>query len=327
MRTFSPSDAAFEGFRVIHRYPGAILAWAVAHILLFVVIGGAAFALFGPQLTELSRYSGSGSAVPPEEALRFAGSFIGLGLLAIPLALLVTAIFVNAVYRPILRPDDKGLFFLKISGDEWRQALLLLAYIGLAILVEIGLVICTIVITAITAGVLHARSGGGGWAALLAVVLGIGVICLAIWVLVRLSLGMPMTFAQKRVRVFGSWGVTRGKFWSLLGAYLLAWIFGLLVGILGWIVSIAAGAAITGDWTGMSGMMNPRAMMLSGQINMLSRLFTVGVIVQLVLSSLFQAVSRTIMYAPAAAAYRALTADDSCPVDEAPPAAGGGLVL
>lgn len=326
MRTFSPSDAAFEGFRVIHRYPGAVLAWAVAYMLMFVVIGGAAFALFGPRLTELSKYTGTGSTIPPEEALRLVGPMSGLGLIAIPLSLVVAAIFVNAVYRPILKPEEKGLFFLKIGGDEWRQVLLLLAYIGLAILAEIALVICSIVITATTVGVLHAQKGGG-WAALLAVVLVIAMVCLVIWVVVRLSLGMPMTFAQKRVRVFGSWTVTRGKFWSLLGAYLLAWIFGVLVAILGWIVSIAAAAAITGDWTGISGMMNPRAMMLSGQIELLSRLFTVGVIVQVVLSSLFQAVSRTIMYAPAAAAYRALSGEDSCPVDDAPPITGGGLVL
>ena len=311
MRSFSPSEAAFEGFRVIHRYPMAVLAWAIAHMLLFVVIGGLAFATFGPQLVEIAKYSGAGNTMPPEEAMRFAGSMGLFGLIAIPVALLIGAIFTNAVFRPILRPNDTGLFFLKISGDEWRLMLLFLAFIGLVILAEIGLIIGAVIITAVSAGLLHASSGGVGWGALIGVLLGIALICLCVWVVVRLSLAAPMTFAQKRVRVFGSWDVTRGRFWSLLGCYLLAWIFGIIIGILGWIVSVAAGAAITGDWTGMSGMMNPKAMMLSGQIGMLSHLFTAGVIVQVVLSSLFQAVSRVIMYAPMASAYRALTTDTS----------------
>ena len=328
MSTFSPSDAAFEGFRVIHRHPGAVLGWAIARILIFLVIGGLALTLFGPQLTELSSYSGAGRTMAPEQALRFAGSMGLFGLLAIPIGLLISAIFVAAVFRPVLRPDDKGLLFLKIGGDEWRLVLLTLAYVGLFILAEIVLALTIVILSLLGGAALHLSTGGGGVGALVGVLLGLALFLACFWVAVRLSLAGPMTFAERRVQVFGSWGVTRGRFWSLFGCYLLAWIFAVLVGVLGWVVSVAANAAISGDWSAMSSAMNPRAMIVNGQLNMLTHLMSAGVIVQLVLSTLFQTVSRVIMYAPMAAAYRDLTGGESCPLTgDAPARTGDGLVL
>lgn len=49
----------------------------------------------------------------------------------------------------------------------------------------------------------------------------LGVFVFLIWLAVRLSLASPLTFDTRRVRVFGSFALTRGRFWSLLGAYLL----------------------------------------------------------------------------------------------------------
>ena len=52
--------------------------------------------------------------------------------------------------------------------------------------------------------------------------------------------GLDRETAEKRVRVFGSWNLTKGRFWSLFGCYILAWIFGILVAILGWVVAVCA---------------------------------------------------------------------------------------
>jgi len=306
MKRFSPSEAAFEGFRIIRSHPGAVLGWAFAYILVQVVIGGLLLLLLGPQIATLSH--GAGDTMSAESAVGLMGSLGAVILLAIPLILLISAVFANAVFRTVLRPKDRGLFYLKLGGDEWRMFLLLLCWIGLGILAEIGLVIAFLVLAAAVGTAVHA-SGGGVSPRLLGVLIGVVLFCVAVWVLVRLSLSGPMTFAERRVSVFGSWRVTRGKFWSLLGCYLLSWIFGILIGILGWVVSLAAGAVITGDWTTVSGAVSdPRALMMSSGLGLLTNMFTVSVIVQLALSSLMGAISRVVMYAPMAAAYRDLTA-------------------
>jgi len=269
--------------------------------------------------------------------LRIVRSFFGLFLLIQPLGLFISAIFINAVYRPILRPDDKGLFYLKIGGDEWRLFLLFLAWIGVAILGYLALIVAGILIVVVGAiiyGMVAAGAGGASAAGsslagrLIGVAVVLGIFCALIWLAVRFSLAAPMTFAQKRVRVFGSWRVTKGRFWSLLGCYVLAWIFGLLIGLVGWIVTLCVGAVITGDWTTVSSVtVNPRAAMMASGIGALTHIFTIAGIVQILLSSLIAAVSRVIMYAPMAAAYRDLAAPEAPAAADAPFRPTGGLVL
>ncbi|MDP9103072.1 MAG: hypothetical protein M3N05_03575 [Pseudomonadota bacterium] len=248
--------------------------------------------------------------MPPEAAMGFVGSIGLVALLAIPVALFIGAIFINAVYRPILRPQDRGFFYLKLGGDEGRLVLLFLAFIGLGILAEIALVVGAIAAVAAIKGVFAASHASLGLLTprLVGFLFFLALFFLVVWIVIRFSLAAPMTFARRKVSVFSAWSVTKGKFWSLLGCYILAWIFGILIALLGWIVSLAAGAVVTGDWTTLSGaMVNPRAAMMGSSLSMLTHAFTVAVIVQVVLSSLMSAVSRVIMYAPMAAAYRDLT--------------------
>jgi hypothetical protein len=52
---------------------------------------------------------------------------------------------------------------------------------------------------------------------------------LAIWVLVRLSLAGAITFSERRIHVSKSWELTRGRFWPLAWAYVLAFLLWLLL--------------------------------------------------------------------------------------------------
>ncbi len=305
MQTFSPSEAAFEGFRVIRSHPGAVLAWAVAYMLCYLVLGGIALMAFGPQIAAMSSYSGS-TPMPPDVAFGFFRSMGVAFLILLPVGLFIGAMLVNAAYRPILRPDDRGFFYLKLGGDEGRLVLLFLAYFGLGILAEIVLVIVVVILALLFHTAVQSLQGAQ---ILIPLLLGLAVFCLGVWLAVRLSLAAPMTFARRKLSVFGSWEVTRGRFWSLFGCYILAWIFGILIGLFGWIVSVCAGAVISGDWGSLSShMFNPRMAMAGGGLSMVSHMFTLAAIVQIVLSSLIGAVSRVVMYAPMAAAYRDLGA-------------------
>lgn len=305
-RSFSPSDAAFEGFRIIHRYPGAVAAWALAYILVVLLLGGGFFALFGSQFMEMSRYS-EANTMPAETARRIFGG-MGLALLIlVPVALLISAVLLNGVYRAVLRPNDKGLFFLKIGGDELRMALLFIIFFLLLIVAELVAVIGGGILIAVATSLV----GQPALKVLIGVVLGVAIACVAIWVVVRLSLAPVVTFARQRLDVFGSWRLTKGNFWSLLGCYLLSFVFALLIGAVGWVIAVSAGAAISGDWTSLSSVMvSPRDALMHQNTQMFTKLFTAAVIVQLVLQSIVSAVTRVIMYAPAAAAYRELAAEE-----------------
>ena len=55
------------------------------------------------------------------------------------------------------------------------------------------------------------------------------------WVQVRLSPLFPLSLYRHRISIDGAWALSRGRFWTLLGAYLVVMIPLFLVGaMLGW---------------------------------------------------------------------------------------------
>ncbi len=328
MKTFSPSEAAFEGFRVIRDKPGAVLVWALAYVVFAILMTALMVSLFGPQLAAMSQMSQDESK-DPQKALALVGSMAGVIVLALPLGLLIQSIFYAAIFRSILRPAEGGFAYLRLGGDELRLIGLWIIQFFVFIGIYIGAWIAALILIFL-AGFIGKAAHVEWVAGLVAIVAVIGVICAFIWVAVRLSLASPMTFAGRKISVFGSWRVTKGRFWSLLGCYILTFIFGILIAILGWIIALCVSAVISGDWTIVDTITtNPRLAMMRSGVFSLAHLLTLATIAQIVVSSLMQAVSRTIFLAPFAAAYRDLTVDSSAdgtwtePVSP-PPA---GLVL
>jgi hypothetical protein len=54
----------------------------------------------------------------------------------------------------------------------------------------------------------------------------------ALFVAIRLTLVLPATAAEGKVRVFETWGLTKGQFWRILGAMIIASAPSLLFGVL-----------------------------------------------------------------------------------------------
>ena len=288
---FSASESAFEGFRIIRREPATVAVWAV--LLLLFSVGGVA--LMAPMMRSLTATALTPGATPTASQLASIGSFGRFSAIILPVELIVFSVFSAAVYRAVLRPQDKAFARLRLGGDELR---LLGLFIVLAILMFIVFMAVALVAALIAAGVI-AASGSTGNSGLLLMVLVIYGAMIAVWAWlgVKFSFAAPMTFAERRFRVFESWKATKGKFWPLLGCYLLAFVFIILIALVDVVISGALLFGMSGgSLSGLTAMFKPDGAFM----NLTSPVY----IARLLIGSVFGVVLWVVGLAPAATAYR-----------------------
>jgi hypothetical protein len=116
---------------------------------------------------------------------------------------------------------------------------------------------------------------------------------------VRLSLAGAQTLAEGKLNFFGSWTLTRGRFWPIFGTYLMAIILAAVIGLLGFVVAAAPIFAIGGGMKGLSMVMQPN-------VTTLSAYFTAPIIVYTLIMAFVGAQVDAIVVCPAAAIYRAI---------------------
>lgn len=307
--SFSATDAALEGFRIARERPMAMLIWAVASLVISVASSVGAVSLFGDTLNQLSDMSGTGGA-DPEQAMAIMGQLGLLYLFVMPVALLVFSIFTTAVYRAVLKPADSAFGYLRLGAAELRIAVVMVVLFLLVVAVSIGLLILLALVAALLGGLFSMGGQGGGVGAMgivFVVVLfgyiGMLFVSLAFWT--KFSLAGPMTFAEGRIRIFESWGATKGRFWTLFGSYLLAGILGLVVSLLGGAISLAFVVALGGSAAQGSDL---AAMFeaMQADYSSLAVFFTPAMVANMVISALFSALTYAIFLAPPAVAYRAI---------------------
>jgi hypothetical protein len=233
------------GFRLIRERPVAVAIWAV----LYAVVG------FATQIVVMRMMTVPGSVLTtrteepdPQAVLGMFGSFAPIYLLAVLLGIVLAC----AAYRAVLRPSEGGIGFLRIGMDELRMLGLLIIFIVAAI---IGTIVFTLLL-AMVAGALMLAAGSNSMAAIgLGFLLYLAVFCVVIWVYVRLSLIFSLTFARRRISIDGAWSLTRGRFWTLFGAYFV-------IGVIVFVVAIAVALPFAGPYFAgiMEGMRNPEAM-------------------------------------------------------------------
>jgi hypothetical protein len=318
MAKFSIMDSATEGFRLIGKRPISMLVL----VLLWIIIGyGPAIGLVLwslPQIMELAQgMDGPHTDIDPALAHKMTAFFTGMAALFAPLILwlmVVHSIFNAAVFRAVLEPQKRGFAYLRLGGDELRQFLTgILIFLLLLALYLIFAVFCILVITA---GKAVGRPWEG-WIDTLGIIIGV---CACIWVIVRFTLALPMTFAEKRISVFPSFRVTRGQFWPLIGMLLMIFVCLIGVAIVGGalraiLVLIAGGA--NGGFAHMASAMDDGAMFrdmkdhvhdgLPAMLKALGPVIAVSFAVQLII----QGVSRIISIAPFARAYAQLSGRDA----------------
>lgn len=292
MTSFSATDAAFAGFRIIRQRPMVIVVWTLVGLGVLAVFALAALLLLGSEFMTLAQL-GEGEEPSPEVAMNLVLAMIPLILIGMPVGLIYAGVLIAGVNRAVLRPDEKAFFYLRLGADELRQAVVLL----IQVLGWTGVYLVIALIVGLTVGFGALTSGGetppaaGIGAMVGAIVLAVLVgAVLALFLMVKFSLASAQTFQTGRINIFGSWSLTRGRFWPMLGAFLLAFVFIFMIS------------------------MAQSVFQVIGQVSVLSGdmvITAISVGVTLVISSLISTVIHVVAYAPAPSIYKAIAPDDT----------------
>ncbi len=288
--SFSPTDATFEGFRVVRRAPLTILFWSLIYVAAFAVT----FIAVGPSLAGLmamaERMQGAEPGFAEFEALgRAFGWIFGV---AAPIMLAMGAVLNAAVARSVLRPSEKTFGYVRVGADELRVLATTLILTLAIFVLTLGLYLVLALLG------FAAYSSGQGWLWLIVVLGALAAIALVVWLSVRWSLAVPIAMAEKRIAPFASFALTKGRFWPLLGMALLAGVMSILVSLLASIVAMPV-TLIVGDMDKLAAYEGQNVLtILTGAWPLLLG----WTIVNAVTTSLQLAV----MYAPFSAAYLAI---------------------
>ena len=279
---FSSTKAASSGFSLMMRHRGAVIAWSL-WMLLVIVVGVAAviglIALAAAGDLQALVNADSLETLGPGTAFRVFAIAIPAVLLLIAASWAMSAIIMASVTRMILDSEAPAQPYLRIGGDEWRAFLVSFAY---------GLLYIVGMMVAMIGAALLWRAGW--WAGL---AFGAAATLLLIWTSVRLSLAVPLSIAMKRFDLFGSWSLTKGRFWPILGAFILAWLF--LV-----VASIAAGmigqAAMLSGFAGFA---------IDGEVGVATIIFgSIATVVYLAAQLIYTVMQTVVLAATPASIYR-----------------------
>ena len=312
MNTFSASDAAFSGFRFIGQQPKTVLVWAGVIFGFELVYGGLLVGFGGAQLSMIQAMQET-NRTDPATALAMLPKVGFMSLVSLMGWLAIAAVMSAAAYRGTLEPEaHRARAFLRLGGDEFRMAVLIVLWIALALGYGfLVLFVCLLV------GALGMALPSLLYYLFLAIVFAAGV-CAVAYPLVRLSLSMPMTLRDRHLRLLESWKPTRGQTWPLLGAYLLSAVLFLVVVFAAWaVVAVIAGIVVASSGLSLSGL-------FSADTSSLAAFFAPTTIIAALLNALTFAAGVAILTGPVSAAYLtfvAPAAHEPAPLGAGEPAA------
>ncbi|QIF81365.1 hypothetical protein [Brevundimonas sp. 'scallop'] len=297
--SFSATDAAFEGFRVVRRHPIVAVAWGLVYLAVYV-------AMFGLGADKWASLMAAGEALEQSanpsmaEFQALGQTYAGALIWAAPIGLLVGAVLSAAVARSVLRPDESSWGYLRLGMDEVRVlAVSLIVSLAVGLTSGVGMMV-------VGAAIGFGAASGQALLILAGVLLIFAVFALIVWLAIKFSLAVPMTIDRRKITIVESFAATKGHFWSLLGMAVIAIIMSLIVSILGMIIGAAADLATGGiqtlarfDGEGL------------GQILMQA---WPAILVSSIVNAFLAALQLAVLYAPFAAAWSGLRGGQSTDV-------------
>jgi hypothetical protein len=180
------------------------------------------------------------SMMPPASVMTLMPAY----LLVMFITYFLLAAYEAACLRWMIRGEVKGLFGLALDADTLRVYFTywLWFFLLMALYVLLWIVVgAAIVGVAMSAGSSADPAAVMGPGFLIAMLLFLGMILGMIYFGVRFAPAAATSIAKRRFAFFDAWTVTKGRFWALLGSYLLLFLM-YFVGIV--ILGVAAGVAM-----------------------------------------------------------------------------------
>jgi hypothetical protein len=296
MADFSMVESALAGVRFVRERPRAAATWAGLQLLVWLVFGVLIVEMAGPafaQVLALQTQPLAARAASPALLGQLA-PFYGVLLL---FSVVFYPVLFAAMNRAVLRPQDQGFAYLRLSAKELDQFLLMLLVAAVALVAEIvAVVVCVIVAIVLAFALYRLAESAAYWAIVAAAFLAYAAM-FCFWV--RLSLCSALTFDKGKVDLFGSWALTRGRFWKLLGTYLL--VLALTAAM--WLLILALAVALSAA----SGRGLSVDLLLRPDTTSLQAYFTPARLVLIVVSAAASALFWPLMLMPAPEIYRQLS--------------------
>lgn len=308
MPRFSIGKAIGDAFDLAIKRPISVLVWGAATVVPVV----ASFALILPAMEAMPA---NGTEAESQAAMMEAMSHMQAQTSLVSLAqYLLMAMLYTAIFRAIIRPQQRSFFSMRLGMDELRVAVA-----GLAI--GIGVWVAVVVVAVLLGLLIYAlyASVGPQTAIWTGIGLGLLVVLALLWGLARTSLIAPASVLMRDFAFGPGWNMAKGQTWALVGLMLLSWLIATAIQL------VISGAVIFGiiTFAGVGGMemlgdpaaweANPVAMMSS-----LLRANWPWVIVGSVVASWIVGLVSVLSIAPFASACKQL-APGSAPPVPAPP--------
>jgi hypothetical protein len=290
MTAFSVTDVALSGLRFSRNHPRTVVIWGALQLVMAVFGTALMINTLGPNMPAMS-----GTPRPdPAVVSALMGQMLAFYAVGLPLVLAYQAIAFSTACRAVFTPRDDRAAYLRLGKDELRQGLLILlgavAFFGLDIAVTLVVMIPVVVLAVVAPA---------GMQSPLIVVLPLLVLAALAVFAVRLSVAGPLTYEGGKVKLWASWKLTRGHFWRMLGAYLLAFLLATVVGVLVSVVAFAVAALLGAgtDWVGF---------LFRPDFSSLSAYFTLPRIVFMTISAISGGLTLPLIYFPPVEIYRRL---------------------
>jgi hypothetical protein len=246
MPRFSIAEAAFAGLGLFGRHPLAALVWAGLGVLFLAIL----LLLFGPALAStvttfvsLSHAGGThaGGAAPAAAIFGLIGEAFGFVAILAVGSVVLGAVVTCAVYRAVINPEDSSLLYLRFGPSElW----LIAVNFVLGLLISLAQTVLSIPL-----GLIALFNLGGRADPAMFLIVGLGRLAIygvVIFLYLRFSMAGPMTYRDRRFRLFESWALTRGHGWSLLGVGALLGVTLAGMYLVLTLIGFAGGAAVIG---------------------------------------------------------------------------------
>ena len=254
MAKFSGGEAIGAGFRVIGRHPGAILIWAVVYLVLGILPKVAMFGMIAPDFWETIKQAtanGAAGGGPGDAAFanmwRMQSHLMAYNGVSLLTTLLLHGVLAAAVFRAVLEDKNSGFGYLRLGAQEfWIVVVSVAFWVLLFLVMLVALIPMVVLAVAVGAAAGHGDASGGpagGVGAIALIGLCVAALVLIVWLCLRFSMALPMTFAKRQFMLFESWSLTRGQAWRLFGVALalVALIIVLEIVVLGVVFAAAGG--------------------------------------------------------------------------------------